>query len=92
MAGYFELVTKHRTAELLNRKQVLSVRDEMVSSSSRGSFEAGQSNLRRTLIRTHIQETSFVSSGAMLGLITILLCIGLVLAELSPLWRAVFVA
>jgi predicted membrane chloride channel (bestrophin family) len=51
-----------------------------------------QSNLRRTLIRIHtIRETSFISAGYMLAdIITILLCIGLILARIEPFYESLF--
>jgi predicted membrane chloride channel (bestrophin family) len=51
-----------------------------------------QSNLRRTLIRIHtIRETSFVSAGYLLAdIITVLLCIGLILAKIEPFYESLF--
>ena len=51
-----------------------------------------QGNLRRTLIRIHtIRETSFISSGYLLAdLVTILLCIGLILAKIEPFYESLF--
>jgi predicted membrane chloride channel (bestrophin family) len=51
-----------------------------------------QSNLRRSIIRIHtIRETSFISSGYLLAdLITILLCVGLVLARIEPFYESLF--
>jgi hypothetical protein len=51
-----------------------------------------QGNLRRTLIRIHtIRETSFVPSGYILAdLVTILLCLGLILAKIEPFYESLF--
>lgn len=51
-----------------------------------------QANLRRNLIRIHtIRETSFISSGYLLAdLVTILLCVGLVLSKIEPLYESLF--
>lgn len=87
---------KHRTAELLEHVNELTPQFAAIEQWSQATLVARlkqeQSNLRRTLIRTHtIRETSFVSSGYLLAdLITVLLCIGLVLAKIEPLYESLF--
>jgi predicted membrane chloride channel (bestrophin family) len=87
---------KHRTAELMEHLNELTPQFAVMEQWSQVTLVARlkqeQSNLRRTLIRTHtIRETSFVSSGYLLAdLITILLCIGLILAKIEPLYESLF--
>jgi hypothetical protein len=55
-------------------------------------FRQEQSNFRRTIIRVEvIRETSFVAAGYLLAnVITLLLCLGLVLANLDPFYESLF--
>ncbi len=87
---------KRRTAELLEHVNALTPQFAAMEQWSQATLVARlkqeQSNLRRTLARTHtIRETSFISSGYLLAdLITILLCIGLVLARIEQLHESLF--
>ena len=51
-----------------------------------------QGNLRRTITRIHtIRETSFISSGYLIADgITILLCLGLIMSKIEPLYESLF--
>jgi hypothetical protein len=55
-------------------------------------FRQEQSNFRRTIMRVEvIRETSFVAAGYLLAnVITLLLCVGLVLASLDPFYESIF--
>jgi len=55
-------------------------------------FKQEQSNLRRTLVRIEtIRDTSFVDAGYLLAdVITLMLCVGLVLANLDPFYESMF--
>lgn len=92
--GWFH--KKHRIAELLEHVNELTPQFALMEQWSQATLVARlkqeQSNLRRTLMRTHtIRETSFVSSGYLLAdLITILLCIGLVLSKIEPFYESLF--
>jgi hypothetical protein len=87
---------KHHTAELLEHVNGLTPQFAMMEQWTQATLVARlkqeQSNLRRTLIRIHIiRETSFVSSGYLLAdLITILLCVGLILAKIEPFYESLF--
>ncbi len=78
------------TEGLLERVNALTTSFGMLDPWTQSTFIARlkteQSNLRRSLIRIEtIRETSFVSSGYMLAyIITALLCVGLVLAQMDP--------
>ena len=87
---------KHHTAELLEHVNGLTPLFAMMEQWTQATLVARlkqeQSNLRRTLIRIHIiRETSFVSSGYLLAdLITVLLCVGLILAKIEPFYESLF--
>ena len=87
---------KHHTAELLEDVNGLTPLFAMMEQWTQATLVARlkqeQSNLRRTLIRIHIiRETSFVSSGYLLAdLITVLLCVGLILAKIEPFYESLF--
>jgi hypothetical protein len=87
---------KQRTAELMAQVNQLTPQFAALESWAQATLIARlkqeQSNLRRSLIRIHtIRETSFISSGYLLAdIVTILLCIGLVLAKIEPLYEALF--
>jgi hypothetical protein len=87
---------KHHTAELLEHVNDLTPQFAMMEQWAQATLVARlkqeQSNLRRSLIRIHtIRETSFVSAGYLLGdVITVLLCIGLVLAKIEPFYESLF--
>jgi predicted membrane chloride channel (bestrophin family) len=87
---------KHRTAELLDHLNDLTPQFAAMEPWAQATLIARlkqeQSNLRRTLIRIHtIRETSFVSTGYLLAdIITILLCVGLVLAKIEPFYESLF--
>ncbi|MEI8207099.1 MAG: hypothetical protein WCG03_09510 [Kiritimatiellales bacterium] len=87
---------KHRTAELLDHLNDLTPQfaamEPWVQATMIARLKQEQSNLRRTLIRIHtIRETSFVSTGYLLAdIITILLCVGLVLAKIEPFYESLF--
>jgi hypothetical protein len=55
-------------------------------------FRQEQGNFRRTIMRIEvIRETSFVAAGYLLAnVITLLLCLGLVLASLDPFYESLF--
>jgi hypothetical protein len=78
------------TEGLLERVNGLTTSFGMLEPWTQSTFIARlkteQSNLRRTLIRIEtIRETSFVAAGYMLAyIITGLLCVGLVLAQMDP--------
>jgi hypothetical protein len=78
------------TEGLLDRVNGLTTSFGMLEPWTQASYltrlKAEQSNLRRTLVRIEvIRETSFVAAGYMLAyVITALLCIGLVLAQMDP--------
>jgi hypothetical protein len=87
---------KHSTAELLEHVNDLTPQFAVMEQWTQGTLVARlkqeQGNLRRTLIRIHtIRETSFVSAGYLLGdVITVLLCIGLILAKIEPFYESLF--
>ncbi len=87
---------KHRTAELLDHLNDLTPQfaamEQWAQATLIARLKQEQSNLRRTLIRIHtIRETSFVSTGYLLAdIITILLCVGLVLAKIEPFYESLF--
>jgi hypothetical protein len=87
---------KHSTAELLEHVNDLTPRfaamEQWTQATLVARLKQEQSNLRRTLIRIHtIRETSFVSAGYLLGdIITVLLCIGLILAKIEPFYESLF--
>lgn len=59
-----------------------------------GRLKQEQGNIRRALVRIHtIRETSFIASGYWLAdAITVLLCLGLVLAKIEPFFESLFFA
>jgi predicted membrane chloride channel (bestrophin family) len=87
---------KHRTAELLEHVNELTPQfaamEQWAQATLVARLKQEQSNLRRTIMRIHtIRETSFVSSGYLLAdLVTILLCIGLILAKIEPFYESLF--
>ena len=87
---------KLRTAELLERVNDLTpqfaVLEQWTQATLVARLKQEQANLRRTLIRIHtIRETSFISSGYLLAdVITVLLCVGLVLAKIEPFYESLF--
>jgi hypothetical protein len=87
---------KHRTAGLLKHVNDLTPQfaamEQWAQATLVARLKQEQGNLRRTLIRTHtIRETSFVSSGYLLAdIITVLLCAGLILAKIEPLYESLF--
>lgn len=87
---------KHRTAELMEHVNELTPQFAAMEQWSQATLvsrlKQEQSNLRRTLVRTHtIRETSFVSSGYILAdIITIFLCVGLILVKIEPLYESLF--
>jgi len=87
---------QHRTAGLLEHVNDLTPQfaamEQWTQATLVARLKQEQGNLRRTLIRIHtIRETSFVSSGYLLAdLITILLCAGLILAKIEPLYESLF--
>jgi hypothetical protein len=87
---------KHLTAELLEQVNDLTsqfaVMEQWTQATLVARLKQEQSNLRRTLIRIHtIRETSFISAGYLLAdITTILLCIGLILAKIEPLYESLF--
>jgi predicted membrane chloride channel (bestrophin family) len=87
---------KHRTSELIDHVNELTPQFALMEQWTQATLVARlkqeQANLRRSLIRIHtIRETSFVSSGYLLAdLITILLCVGLILAKIEPFYESLF--
>lgn len=87
---------KKRTSELMEQVNNLTPQfaalEQWTQATLVARLKQEQSNLRRSLIRIHtIRETSFVSSGYLLAdLITILLCIGLILARIEPFYESLF--
>ncbi len=87
---------KQRTAELLEHINDLTPQfaamEQWTQATLVARLKQEQSNLRRTLIRIHtIRETSFVSAGYLLAdIITVLLCIGLILAKIEPFYESLF--
>ena len=87
---------KHRTSELLEHLNELTPQFALFEQWTQATLVARlkqeQGNLRRMLIRIHtIRETSFVSSGYLLAdLVTVLLCIGLILAKIEPFYESLF--
>jgi hypothetical protein len=87
---------KRRTTELMERLNDLTPQfaalEQWTQATLAARLKQEQSNLRRSLIRIHtIRETSFISSGYLLAdLVTILLCIGLVLARIEPFYESLF--
>lgn len=86
-----------RTSALIDRVNELTPHLAVMEQWSQATLVARlkqeQSNLRRTLMRIHtIRETSFVASGYLLAdLITLLLCIGLILANIEPFYESLFI-
>lgn len=87
---------RHRTAELMEQLNELTPHfaalEQWTQATLVARLKQEQSNLRRTLIRIHtIRETSFISSGYLLAdCVTILLCLGLVLAKIEPFYESLF--
>jgi predicted membrane chloride channel (bestrophin family) len=87
---------KHRTGELLEHLNELTPQfasmEQWTQATLVARLKQEQANLRRILIRIHtIRETSFISSGYLLAdLITILLCVGLILAKIEPFYESLF--
>lgn len=87
---------KHRTAELLDHVDDLTPQfaamEQWTQATLVARLKQEQGNLRRTLTRIHtIRETSFIASGYLLAdLVTVLLCIGLVLARIEPFHESLF--
>jgi predicted membrane chloride channel (bestrophin family) len=92
--GWFR--KKHRTAELLEHVNDLTPQfaamEQWTQATLVARLKQEQGNLRRTLIRINtIRETSFVPSGYLIAdLVTILLCIGLILAKIEPFYESLF--
>jgi hypothetical protein len=87
---------KHLSAELLEHVNGLTPQfaamEQWTQATLVARLKQEQGNLRRTLIRIRtIRETSFVPSGYMLAdLVTILLCVGLILAKIEPFYESLF--
>jgi hypothetical protein len=87
---------KHRTAELMEHLNDLTPRfaamEQWTQATLVARLKQEQSNLRRTLTHIHtIRETSFISSGYLLAdLVTILLCVGLIVAQIEPFYESLF--
>jgi hypothetical protein len=87
---------KQKTSELLEHLNDLTPQFAMMEQWTQATLVARlkqeQGNLRRTLVRIHtIRETSFVSAGYLLAdITTILLCIGLILGKIEPLYESLF--
>ncbi|MEI6035552.1 MAG: hypothetical protein WCS65_14900 [Verrucomicrobiae bacterium] len=87
---------KHRTSDLLNHLNELTphfaAMEQWAQATLVARLKQEQSNLRRSITRIHtIRETSFISSGYMLAdLITILLCVGLIMAKIEPFYESLF--
>jgi len=87
---------KHRTSELLDHLNELTplfaAMEQWAQATLVARLKQEQSNLRRSITRIHtIRETSFISSGYLLAdLITILLCVGLILAKIEPFYESLF--
>jgi hypothetical protein len=87
---------KHHTAILLEHVNDLTPQfatmEQWTQATLVARLKQEQGNLRRTLIRIHtIRETSFVPSGYILAdLVTILLCLGLILAKIEPFYESLF--
>jgi hypothetical protein len=87
---------KHRTEELLAHVNDLTphfaAMEQWAQATMVARLKQEQGNLRRILIRIHtIRETSFVSSGYLLAdLVTVLLCLGLILAKIEPFYESLF--
>jgi hypothetical protein len=87
---------KHDTAILLEHVNDLTPQyatmEQWTQATLVARLKQEQGNLRRTLIRIHtIRETSFVPSGYILAdLVTILLCLGLILAKIEPFYESLF--
>jgi len=87
---------KHSTEELIEYVNALTPHfaemEPWTQATLLARLKQEQSNLRRTLIRIHaIRETSFISAGYLLAdIITILLCLGLVLARIEPFFESLF--
>jgi hypothetical protein len=85
-----------RTSELIEQLNNLTPQfaalEQWTQATQVARLKQEQSNLRRSLVRIHtIRETSFVSSGYLLAdLVTILLCIGLILAKIEPFYESLF--
>ncbi len=87
---------KRRTTELLGHVNDLTVHfaamEQWTQATLVARLKQEQGNLRRSLNRIHtIRETSFISSGYLLAdLVTILLCVGLILAKIEPFYESLF--
>ena len=87
---------KHRTSELMDHLNELTPQfaamEQWAQATLVARLKQEQSNLRRSITRIHtIRETSFISSGYLLAdLITILLCVGLILAKIEPFYESLF--
>jgi hypothetical protein len=87
---------KHHTEELLEHVNGLTPQfaamEQWTQATLVARLKQEQGNLRRTLIRIRtIRETSFIPSGYILAdLVTILLCIGLILAKIEPFYESLF--
>jgi len=90
------LYKKHRTGALLDHVNALTVHFAALEPCTQPAFivrlKHEQGNLRRIVMRIHtIRETSFVASGYLLAdAITVLLCLGLVLARIEPFYESLF--
>jgi len=87
---------KHRSSELMDHLNELTphfaAMEQWAQATLVARLKQEQSNLRRSITRIHtIRETSFISSGYLLAdLITILLCVGLILAKIEPFYESLF--
>jgi hypothetical protein len=87
---------KHGTEELLEHVNALTPHfaemEPWTQATLLARLKQEQGNLRRTIIRIHtIRETSFISAGYLLAdIITILLCLGLILARIEPFFESLF--
>jgi hypothetical protein len=87
---------KHLSAELLGHVNGLTPQfaamEQWTQATLVARLKQEQGNLRRTLVRIRtIRDTSFVPSGYILAdLVTILLCIGLILAKIEPFYESLF--
>jgi predicted membrane chloride channel (bestrophin family) len=87
---------KHATEEMLEHVNALTLHfaemEPWTQATLLARLKQEQGNLRRTLVRIHtIRETSFISAGYLLAdIITVLLCLGLVLARIEPFYESLF--
>ncbi len=87
---------KHHSAGLLGHVNGLTPQfaamEQWTQATLVARLKQEQGNLRRTLVRIRtIRETSFVPSGYILAdLVTILLCVGLILAKIEPFYESLF--